>query len=485
MRHLTSRLARSTSLRTFSSSTVRPQSTATTPSSPTAASSSRSAGSTSSSTSTSSDTANVPRRPTLKDRAFENLAHTAETPLVTAGPPSSSFRAPTKPPRASPSDTHNADEIDLSAFSPNQTEKLEPMEFKPREGQLMRGFGALASGASGEEDDVNEGVLPDKNDKAVFARRQPRRRLFRGSSETSEAGPSSSRRPPIRSIPKAAVIVKGSRRRPRRVQLHEGPPPKQPSTLTELTPHESAPKDDQAVAGRILQFPGTGTVELRKGYCLARSRHDKFPPAIVTYARLRELCACPKCVHPSTRQRLWTMGELYKEVLDGGMNDYDPSQGERIKLRGGKLVVDWGGSRDHVSAISFGRLTSAFPGTTGSMRYLTHDCERQVWSPKSLATLPDLSTPYKSLFPQSMAGQVDDDVLNKVLRRLQISGFAKLTGVPVQETDNESCTLRKVATSIGPIRNTFYKELWNVRNEPSSKNVAYTDLNLGLHMDLL
>lgn len=73
----------------------------------------------------------------------------------------------------------------------------------------------------------------------------------------------------------------------------------------------------------------------------------------------------------------------------------------------------------------------------------------------------------------------------KATTQLQRYGLAFVTGVPTQETSAEICELRKLAGMFGEIRNTFYGELWDVRNIRNSRNIAYTNLDLGLHMDLL
>jgi hypothetical protein len=72
-----------------------------------------------------------------------------------------------------------------------------------------------------------------------------------------------------------------------------------------------------------------------------------------------------------------------------------------------------------------------------------------------------------------------------MLRQAQMKGLVVIEGVPTDTTSNEDCRLREVMNWIGEIRNTFYGETWNVKSMPNSKNIAYTSLNLGLHMDLL
>lgn len=72
-------------------------------------------------------------------------------------------------------------------------------------------------------------------------------------------------------------------------------------------------------------------------------------------------------------------------------------------------------------------------------------------------------------------------------------GIAFVTGLPTEVKGSElfpgpeSPELARLAEMLGEIRHTFYAPLWNVRSLPSavSKNIAYTNVDLGLHMDLL
>jgi hypothetical protein len=85
--------------------------------------------------------------------------------------------------------------------------------------------------------------------------------------------------------------------------------------------------------------------------------------------------------------------------------------------------------------------------------------------------------PYKSLHTPSglLAG----------INQLSQLGLLVVTGVPNVESSIQTCELRKLAQLFGEIRDTFYGELWDVRNVRNARNIAYTNLDLGLHMDLL
>ncbi|ORX34984.1 taurine catabolism dioxygenase TauD, TfdA family-domain-containing protein [Kockovaella imperatae] len=84
--------------------------------------------------------------------------------------------------------------------------------------------------------------------------------------------------------------------------------------------------------------------------------------------------------------------------------------------------------------------------------------------------------------------QVVEDRLGCLLSQLQTAGIALIKGVPIDTTTGEKSAkaIKEVASWIGPIRHTFYGETWDVINlGKDSKNVAYTNHNLGLHMDLM
>jgi len=64
--------------------------------------------------------------------------------------------------------------------------------------------------------------------------------------------------------------------------------------------------------------------------------------------------------------------------------------------------------------------------------------------------------------------------------RLAADGLIFLWDLPTEETAVEA-----VAERFGPIKNTFYGRTWDVKDKPMAENVAYTNVFLDLHMDLL
>ncbi|TPX62979.1 hypothetical protein PhCBS80983_g00136 [Powellomyces hirtus] len=73
-----------------------------------------------------------------------------------------------------------------------------------------------------------------------------------------------------------------------------------------------------------------------------------------------------------------------------------------------------------------------------------------------------------------------DDGLRKALEELRDYGLVFIRKVPTNDTEVE-----RIAERFGCIRNTFYGTSWNVKSMPDAKNIAYTSLDLGLHMDLM
>ena len=181
---------------------------------------------------------------------------------------------------------------------------------------------------------------------------------------------------------------------------------------------------------------------------------------------LRDSCQCPRCVHPSNRQKLHQSSDFAPKGLK-------PQSVEAVE---GGLRVLWPGEADG------GEHTSFFPS----------DFLRRYSSPSSLASF------HRDIAPRPWAAShlagnepfrynelSDPKVLLEVYKKLLRDGLAFFRGVPVDKTSNEECELRDLANHLGAIRTTFYGETWDVRNVRDSKNIAYTNLDLGFHMDLL
>lgn len=106
-----------------------------------------------------------------------------------------------------------------------------------------------------------------------------------------------------------------------------------------------------------------------------------------------------------------------------------------------------------------------------------HCIMHEAWTNKSISESRDLFIPYETI--NNAEGLV------KAITQLCKYGLLFVSGVSNKETSNNACELRALAEKFGEIRRTFYGPLWDVINVRNSKNIAYTNLELGLHMDLL
>lgn len=186
----------------------------------------------------------------------------------------------------------------------------------------------------------------------------------------------------------------------------------------------------------------------------------KFP-----YVWLRDSCQCPRCVHPSTRQKLHRTSDIERNIR--------PSESNAVTLTQNGVQIHW--SQDHSSFYSREFLDRyATPAKTKSFH---KDVDAFPWNRSQLIASRDLFLSYESIRHPS-------GLLNAILQ-LQKYGLLFVTGIPSRETENETCETRSVAELFSEIRETFYGKLWDVINVKNSTNIAYTNLHLGLHMDLL
>lgn len=118
----------------------------------------------------------------------------------------------------------------------------------------------------------------------------------------------------------------------------------------------------------------------------------------------------------------------------------------------------------------------AFPTKLAESHH-DHCIVHEAWTNESISESRDLFIPYDTI--NSPEGLV------KAITQLSKYGLLFVSGVTNKETSNNACELRVLAEKFGEIRPTFYGPLWDVINVRNSRNIAYTNLDLGLHMDLL
>ena len=205
------------------------------------------------------------------------------------------------------------------------------------------------------------------------------------------------------------------------------------------------------------------------------------------YRWLRDSCQCPSCVHPSTRQKLHRSSDVPADVRPVGVStraDGSVSIGVKAERDPNGIRVQWvpsgigNESKGDSSHVSF--YTEAFLHHHSSPRSLSqfHNDQPPVpWTSSHFALHLASPIPYASLDSPSS--------LFSVLDQLVRYGLVFISGMPTERTSDESCELRVLANRLGMLRNTFYRDVWDVRSVANSKNIAYTNLDLGFHMDLM
>ncbi|KAH7332692.1 hypothetical protein B0J17DRAFT_632320 [Rhizoctonia solani] len=193
-------------------------------------------------------------------------------------------------------------------------------------------------------------------------------------------------------------------------------------------------------------------------------------PLSLPYAWLRDSCQCPRCVHPTTKQKLARTG------------DFLSSSPRSIEIKSEGLAVSWAGASEkegtHESQypLSFLQRYAEPTGQTLQVSHFDNVLARRPWD---LSRLPaPLFIQYEEFMKDPLPGFV------RVLR----DGFMLLQGVPTEQTEygkTAPSAVEPLAQKFGIVRETMYGRLWDVVSKKASTNIAFTNLKLDLHMDLM
>lgn len=177
---------------------------------------------------------------------------------------------------------------------------------------------------------------------------------------------------------------------------------------------------------------------------------------------LRDSCTCPKCVDPSTRQKLFSTADISAKirVKELWYEDYVVKMSWENDLPGH--------DQSHVTSLSYKFLARSKAKSPVSEYRLG----KFFWKAKQFENVQTVFD-YNEYMSQ-------DSVLLAALHQLHRYGLVFVKNVPEAEVSVSDIALR-----IGPLKNTFYGSTWDVRSVAEAKNVAYTSQDLGFHMDLL
>ncbi|CAI7600419.1 unnamed protein product [Penicillium bialowiezense] len=231
----------------------------------------------------------------------------------------------------------------------------------------------------------------------------------------------------------------------------------------EFAEKSSKPHNEQYSKPSLFQITsesvGNSHLAQEELYLLSNTRNLKLP-----YAYLRDMCLCPSCKDPHSKQRSFRTGDIPKNIRP-----------RWIRWDGDQLSIKWandipGYGSDHESVWSYDFLKSPIVDT--------HD--QRPLSGKS---------PFRwsqSTMSENQHWISFDDYINHDAKFAGAMQSLKRMGLIFVENCPESREMvEKIATRMGPLRNTFYGSTFDVRTVPEAKNVAYTNQFLGFHMDLM
>jgi hypothetical protein len=167
---------------------------------------------------------------------------------------------------------------------------------------------------------------------------------------------------------------------------------------------------------------------------------------------LRDLCPCPKCLDPSTQQKLFNTTDIPDDIVPRAI---------KVKNKG-VLEVIWNHpDRPHVSHYEPELLLRY--STAERRRHFRFPMGKQVyWDGEMMRdNLP--RTDYHTFLE-------DDKMLHRVLVQLHVYGLALFTNVP--SNDSSGAEIVNLAERIGEVKQTFYGKTWDVKSVPDSKNIA-------------
>ncbi|KAK3347502.1 taurine catabolism dioxygenase TauD, TfdA family-domain-containing protein [Neurospora tetraspora] len=190
---------------------------------------------------------------------------------------------------------------------------------------------------------------------------------------------------------------------------------------------------------------------------------------------LRDTCKCPHCVNPDSGQKSFSSTSL-PEALE--------VQSAEVNAADGSITIVWANDTVSTNATTH---TSTYDASDIFTWQLPYDLagnllpvERTLWDRSKLQAhidSGDLRVSYNDWL-------TSDAAFWKAFESLARFGILFVHSIPSDRALVES-QVEKIANRIGILMHTFYGFTWDVRSKPRAENVAYTNVFLGLHQDLM
>ncbi|KAK4173534.1 putative gamma-butyrobetaine dioxygenase [Triangularia setosa] len=199
---------------------------------------------------------------------------------------------------------------------------------------------------------------------------------------------------------------------------------------------------------------------------------EDIKPLTLSRLWLRDSCSCPKCLDPDSGQKTFSTTDLV---------NIPTTSRENIRvLSDGSVEVIWendslSNGESHRTVLSADQLNLLYHNINPRIQ-LQPPIPRTLWDNASYTDLV-----------RSGACHIDyndwrnnDEAFWTAFHQFTKTGLIFLTNVPQEEH-----SVINIANRIGPLQYTFYGWTWDVKSKPRAENVAYTNVFLGLHQDLM
>lgn len=219
--------------------------------------------------------------------------------------------------------------------------------------------------------------------------------------------------------------------------------------------------DPEAMTTLEVIKPGWVSVQGQKLNLRVRKDRNLSLP----FFYLRDRCKCPSCVDPYSKQRSFRTSDIPFNIHP-----------RHVRWDGEQLQIKW---RNDIDGYDAEHTTTLDRYILGRRNHFidTHDNRSEDMAPRRWnAPLMEHVQHWVS-FEDYMN---DDAKFAAAMRNLSRMGLIFVKDIPKSRE-----MVEKIATRMGPLRNSFYGSTWDVKTVPQAKNVAYTNQHLGFHMDLL
>ncbi|KAF2427592.1 Clavaminate synthase-like protein [Tothia fuscella] len=189
---------------------------------------------------------------------------------------------------------------------------------------------------------------------------------------------------------------------------------------------------------------------------------------------LRDSCKCPVCVNPSSTQKTFQTADIPASI-EGSCQV--TSELDEMDL----ALINWkndisGYPEGHQTALPLDFLRESLRLENNHQTRQHIIPQRAFWESKMMnrdIAFLDYDSYMKS-----------EKTLYQALKLIYTHGLVFIKNVPDTTAGDNAQSVTSVVERIGSLRETFYGRTWDVKSVPNAKNVAYTNVYLGLHMDL-